>query len=70
MDKYLIDDIYHYKGNKKTDKVVRENCKECTLFPICMGGCEVAHNVLGDNKACRKDYISKMLTNYLSIKNS
>lgn len=68
ISEFYIDNIYNYNNEeKKISRTIREECFKCTLYPLCMGGCDIV-NTIDRNVICHKNYISCMLTNYFKIK--
>lgn len=68
MSQYYVDDLYHYYGNKKITRHIPQKCIECSVYPICMGGCEIINRVQHKDHICKKEYITKLLTYYYKIK--
>ncbi len=68
MSQYYIDDIYHYYGNKKITRHIPQKCIACSVYPICMGGCEVISRVQHKDQICKKEFITRLLTHYYKIK--
>lgn len=47
-----------------------QECRDCSIFPICLGGCPSARFLSGENKHCEytKNYLMKIIENYITNK--
>lgn len=70
ITKFLIDDLYDFKANRKNEKKILTHCKKCVLFPLCMGGCELTNSFVDKKKWCRKKHLEDLLKNYYKLKYS
>ena len=68
ISRFYIDDLYNFKSKEKKSQIKKEDCKTCALYPVCMGGCDIIRSIGQKEDACRKTYISQILTNYFRIK--
>lgn len=59
---FYTDNMLDFLSNKMYEK-----CKECKLFPLCVGGCPAQKQDLGEKEACSLslEYIKNLLKTYI-----
>ncbi len=59
---FYTDEMLDFVSNK-----IYAKCKECKLFPLCVGGCPAQKQDLGEKEACSLslNYVKKILKGYI-----
>ena len=60
---FYTDEMIKFLNNQMYEK-----CKECKLFPLCIGGCPAQKQDLREGEACNLslEYIKQILATYIN----